>query len=101
VRAHLSGSRQSTVLRHGIYRPDVAAFRPNLRFFSVGFQGDVYPSVKGNGNIQLVVEARTTNGFVHKITRELLPDPTVSTAPANKHAADCDLAQTLNDKPLN
>jgi hypothetical protein len=100
VCAQLSNSRQSTPLRHGIYRPDVAGFRPNLRFFTVGFQGDVYPSLKGGGTLKLIVSARTTTGFVHTIKRELLPDPTAGSPPENKYAADSQLAQALNGHPI-
>lgn len=100
VRAELSGSRHKTPLRYGIYRPDVAVFKPDLRYFNVGFQGDVYPATRGHQKIELVVSARTSTGFIHTMRRDLLADPTAERPPDNKYAAVSELGQSLNGEAL-
>lgn len=100
VRAEILGSRKPTSLRFGIFRPDVAAAFPNLAFFSVGFEGDVYPWNNGARELELRVVASTERGAVHETRKKLVVDTSLTGRPSNRNTATSELSQILNGQKL-
>ena len=95
--AEVIGSQKKTPLRIGIFRPDIAPIYPQLKSFNIGFQGDVYPYMRENSNLELRITARTVTGFTHTMHRSLKVDPAIKEPPANKNFIQSEVAQLIND----
>jgi hypothetical protein len=100
VKAEILGGGKSVFLSTGISRVDVSEVIPGLKFYNVGFEGAVYPSIKKGKEPVLLVVAESSSGLIHEMRVDLKVNMFFKGLPQNCNMATSELAQNFNGERI-